>query len=183
MFQLKQSGLHTLSYGFLDDLEMKTNLTFYFDEMNELSDILNFIVDCALIDKPGENTGSKTRLENTEYHLMVRTYVNNLKSMNKYLCMHDGYFFTDEDYKGDLILNRLITNDYYVKNHWNKYYVYVYAIDFVRPEIYSKQTSIQVIDWEDPRQSESEIFKVDQVLEQADAMGYLFEQLGLIMRS
>jgi len=175
-FILKQEGKHTLSYGFLDDLSMKGTITLYFDEYIELENLLNFIVDCIMFDNK-ENKDSVKRLENTEYKKIIEKFRldNNLNEHR----LHEGYFFSDEDlyYDKEIVLNNLKTKGYYVANQYNKYYVYAYSIDYVRFEIYSKQCSRTVIDWETDKQNDTEIHKVDEAEEFGSSLVYMIKQL------
>jgi hypothetical protein len=144
MFELKSSGLYTLSFGFLDDLRLKTNLTFYFDDHDELQDILNFIVDCAFCKN---NRKSVERLKDESYRNLVKDYVEK----NKIEDMHDGYFFSDDEYqqynKNDYIKDALESKKFYVENQWNKYYVFAYSIDYTRFNVYSKMCQGELIEW------------------------------------
>ena len=93
--------------------------------------------------------------------------------------LHEGYFFSDEDlyYDKEIVLNNLKTKGYYVANQYNKYYVYAYSIDYVRFEIYSKQCSRTVIDWETDKQNDTEIHKVDEAEEFGSSLVYMIKQL------
>jgi len=71
----------------------------------------------------------------------------------------------------------LKTKGYYVANQYNKYYVYAYSIDYVRFEIYSKQCSRTVIDWETDKQNDTEIHKVDEAEEFGSSLVYMIKQL------
>ncbi|AYV75852.1 MAG: hypothetical protein Terrestrivirus3_121 [Terrestrivirus sp.] len=175
-FILKQEGKHTLSYGFLDDLNMKGTITLYFDEYDELVNLLNFIIDCVMFENK-ENKASVKRLQNIKYKEIVEKF----RSDNK-LTEHDlyeGYFFYDEDlyYDEEIVLNNLKTKGYYVANQYNKYYVYAYSIDYVRFEIYSKQCSTTIIDWETDKQNDTEVHKVDEAEEFGSSLVYMIKQL------
>jgi hypothetical protein len=174
MLQLKQTGQHSLIFGCFDDMQLKGRIILYFDDNSELEDLVNVIVDCGTyFNFNGENfthpdtiPESAKRLQDPQYKQLIETVMSQNSQYNSYDA--GSCFFelcSGSRLPGYVKVNNIITNLNYKRfssyNRQNKYYVYAFAIDFVRFDIHSKMCDRQLVDWYlDNNQSKGEVVAV-----------------------
>lgn len=151
---------HILSYATFDDLECVGKIFVPFNDNSEIKQILMMIMDCYVqismetdydtLHHKKDHPGSFERLGNEEYYdAIVLFRKKNIQGELSNLDPTGSYFnfINDEKMYIDEVVTNLKENKYHVVNRYDKYYVHAFAIDFTTFYIFSKDYSVNIIDW------------------------------------
>lgn len=118
---------HTISFVILDDLRPAYGPIYITIDNLSIENIVKAVTEIVSVFKPNGDTSEQS--DPTTYYF--------------------EHFFENEQENIQRISYNLMSEHYYVRNRFEKYYVIAFAVDYSRFEVFSKDYDKELISWDD----------------------------------